>query len=437
MEKKIKENKKKLNSTILLIIFTIVLLIASTYAWFTTQKNVSIENLRGTVEVAEGLEISLDAKSWGQKIDLSNVSILSDAYADDKNIYPPELLPVSTIGETTEEGGTAVTDDRLTMVRATTLEDTKLTKTTLCNEFLEDALFADNEALTSISDKDIAYKTPNYPSYFAFDLFLRNTSRGQAQDGTGTPDTLQLDKNSYVTTLLNEFTNPAKALSYTGNPGSGLQNCVRVGFALYKNTTGVTEADTKIIEDTVSTANKISSVSIWEPNANAHVSYIVASNNKVKTGSDNLSLDATNAKFKADSQFFTYGLKKSVAGDNEVTDIYDWTGNGGDYLAKQVTVQTPAPEKQTVEDDGVTATTIGSVYDLLTTNSTSGGETPLQIKSNQISRMRIYLWIEGQDVDCVNYASFGGGIETRIGLTKGETEGVISSLATPAIGVAE
>ena len=36
--------------------------------------------------------------------------------------------------------------------------------------------------------------------------------------------------------------------------------------------------------------------------------------------------------------------------------------------------------------------------------------------------MRVYLWIEGQDVDCINWASFGGGVELVLGLTKDETE---------------
>ena len=35
----------------------------------------------------------------------------------------------------------------------------------------------------------------------------------------------------------------------------------------------------------------------------------------------------------------------------------------------------------------------------------------------------MYVWLEGQDVDCTNYASHGGGILVNVGLTKGEDEG--------------
>ena len=33
------------------------------------------------------------------------------------------------------------------------------------------------------------------------------------------------------------------------------------------------------------------------------------------------------------------------------------------------------------------------------------------------------MWLEGQDVDCINYASHGGGIHLDLGLIKGKTAG--------------
>ena len=69
---KIQEAKKRLNALILLVAFTAILLIVSTYAWFSTQKNVTLSGLHGKVNVAEGLQISLDALNWANEIDLSN-----------------------------------------------------------------------------------------------------------------------------------------------------------------------------------------------------------------------------------------------------------------------------------------------------------------------------------------------------------------------------
>ena len=55
--------------------------------------------------------------------------------------------------------------------------------------------------------------------------------------------------------------------------------------------------------------------------------------------------------------------------------------------------------------------------------STSDGTSTFGIAPNAICRLRIYLWLEGQDVDCINYASHGGGVKVNIGLVKGSTIG--------------
>ena len=42
---------------------------------------------------------------------------------------------------------------------------------------------------------------------------------------------------------------------------------------------------------------------------------------------------------------------------------------------------------------------------------------------NSIVRLRMYVWLEGQDPDCVNYASHGAGIHLDVGLVKGAAIG--------------
>ena len=105
MKDKNNKNKKKseMNAMFFVILIALVMFIISTYAWFSTQKDVSITNLSGTVEVAEGLEISLDAKTWANSLVLGSdtedgLSITENAYPGNKNISPSEMLPVSTLG---------------------------------------------------------------------------------------------------------------------------------------------------------------------------------------------------------------------------------------------------------------------------------------------------------------------------------------------------
>ena len=119
MEKRTKESSKRINSLILLIAFTAIMLIVSTYAWFTSQKDVTLSNLRGTVEVVENMEISLDAKEWSNFIDLTDAQAKFDSAQTSRGlakldngsdltvktvpgIIPKELLPVSGYGKTGE-----------------------------------------------------------------------------------------------------------------------------------------------------------------------------------------------------------------------------------------------------------------------------------------------------------------------------------------------
>ena len=93
MGKKKAKNKRKteLRTIFFIILVAAVLFIISTYAWFSTQKNVSITNLEGTVEVAEGLEISIDAETWSNGISIGKgegqVDLKEDAYAKKTSLF--------------------------------------------------------------------------------------------------------------------------------------------------------------------------------------------------------------------------------------------------------------------------------------------------------------------------------------------------------------
>lgn len=352
MKERTKESRRRLNSLILLIAFTAIMLIVSTYAWFSTQKDVTISNLTGEVQVAEGLEISIDGETWSQVIDLEKVDIKTDAYDTNKNLLPEEMLPVSTLGET---GGTD-----LSMLRGNVTNSIELSDIIACDETVK-----------NISDA-------KYPGYIAFDIFLKNTSRGD------TPNTLQLNSNSSV-----------GVLESGGKAESGVQNTVRVGFALYNSVADTLATATEIISSTTGDSSTISNVAIWEPNSNDHVPYIVKNNNKIvgKTFADQEKVD-------------TFALKKTAIGQT-ISNIYDWGGTIT-HLAKQNTLQT------TKTDVGNYVIKEG-VQDLL---SATDGTSPFQLQPNKISRVRVYVWLEGQDVDCTNYASHGGGIEVDIGLVK-------------------
>ena len=367
-----KKNKKKseMNAMFFIILLALVIFIISTYAWFSTQRNVSITNLNGTVEVAEGLEISLDAQNWSNGLVLGEeegqLDIIDDAYAGNKNLKPSEMLPVSTLGQVSGQ------QKDLQMLRGKITNSIQL---------------SDIKAMVETESNP---DSDTFPGYFAFDVFLKNSSKQDDLD-----DVLQLNYDSSL------------EIMETDKSSTGLQNTARVAFAKYNGTSDVMADQATILKETAGIGvgagtSYITDVAIWEPNSNDHVDYIVQNNNKI-TGAG--------ASFNATTQMDTYALKSTSIGQT-IADIYKWDGTES-YLAKQNVLQTT---KTSTEDYSIAE----GVQNLV---STTDGSTTFGIAPNAICRIRIYLWLEGQDVDCINYASHGGGIKVNIGLVKGSDIG--------------
>ena len=418
-ENKQKNSRRRLNSLILLVAFTAIMLIVSTYAWFSTQKNVSLSGLEGTVKVAEGLQISLDAKTWKNGIDFKDFTeqTFIDTYVPGatlenpykypntdtatntetpmltaKNVLPDELLPVSTTGAGADisEGNSKT----MAMYNGENINGNQLV------------------SITKMAEEKAS-------GYYAIDLFLQNSSKSTVEF-----DPLQLQAGSVLT------------VKSTTKATTGLQNTARVALVQYANSNDekvkvdLTPSTENIIAGTTNT--DIESVAIWEPNANAHVQYIVDSNNNVtwkkadvSTGTPLENDDIFSAvtwasdtekkiKFGLTSQVPTYALTATSLTNKEVTgadidaskgsikDIYNWGADASTSLKKQNVLQT---------------TTAGIDVDKAFV-SAADGSSPFQIPGGQYVRMRMYIWLEGQDVDCTNYASLGGGIKIDFGFSK-------------------
>ena len=400
-EKNQRDSRKRLNALILLVAFTAILLIVSTYAWFSTQKTVSISNLEGTVKVAEGLEISLDANNWSQEIDFSKYTPdqLKKTYdqGTETNVVPTELIPASTDGKgainaTTGDGGTKVIE--MPFYRGIATQENLKWK-------LSGVSQAEGIGSTKPSS-DVQFN-----GYYAIDLFLRNSGLKEGETEGTTKETLQLAQGSKV------------AVIEDGDDTTGLQNTPRVAFALYDGSAGVTADQTTVLTGTTGATKGITDVAIWEPNSNAHVANTVTNFNNItwKEGEAAKYL-ATPAggKFKATEKIPTYALSKDSIGKT-YTDLYDWSGtNAG--LVKQIALQTDASEIGTAAATNLIS--VNTVDTAIAPVSPSGEKTEFQILKNQTIRLRMYVWLEGQDPDCVNYASHGGGIELNFGLCKGE-----------------
>lgn len=464
MENKQKNPRKRLNSLILLVAFTAIMLIVSTYAWFSAQRNVTLSNLEGTVNVAEGLEISLDALNWSQEVNFENEKYagenLKALYSETAhNVVPDELIPLSA------DGKEAIGEEELTLYNGVNTINT------------EDDLYNPGSSvlggIVAANEGETDPASTEYPGFYAIDVFLRNSSRlasgvtlsdgtsaefdsaAEAEDTNGDSDGITSD-NFYDILQLNA--NSGLQLKSGGSDTTGLQNTVRVAFAQYAHTArvdaGVTAdaaGQTSILDATTTSSSLIKDVAIWEPNSDAHVPYIVENNNILKLSTDDdaayiaasyTSSDAPVAsaagkpKFADAEKLPTYALLAASVGQ-ELDDIYDWAGTYSTYLGKQITLQTTRERDEDNYNEEIAGQyqIAEGVQNLVSVNSTEASVYPnaaeeqkaglefIKMPKNSIIRLRMYVWLEGQDPDCVNYASHGAGIHLDVGLVKGAAVG--------------
>ena len=313
--KKSRKKKKKLSSLIALLVLAIVALGTTTYAWFTSNRTVTISTLDVHVEAQNGLQISTDAATW--KTVITNDDITT-GYGTDKNQLPASMEPVSTVGTLDENGlmemyygSIQSTEDGTQILTAT--------KTT--------------ESKGAVG------------KFIVFDAFLKVEAESEI-----------------------EMTSSSSVLPKNSLTDVGLQNAARVAFVIEGNL-DVT-ANTSDIRG-LKTADS-TNVHIWEPNFDVHTSAAVAAARDTY-GIMTLTEGADRIAYS--------GVKAEIAEDLETPVL----------LAKSDASNNP------------------TYFDVVTVDyaTVKDFETPVTVFTLQpgVTKVRVYMWIEGQDVDCENNAS--------------------------------
>lgn len=289
-----------------------------------------------------------------------------------------------------------------------------------------------NEA--NSSDGTLKDYDPGYAGYYSFDIFLRNTTRGSDDDK------LQITKDSICQIL-------KSSESDTNSEKTGLQNSIRVAFALYDGEAAYTDEATDVISKTTAATSSISKVAIWEPNANYHVDYTkkffskttpkIKINSTIKGIIDNYTnlgvngvttntdytLADSDATLRLGSQVIlpTYALTAASVGKN-ITDVYDYVANSaGTYYKMQNTLKTPITFASATDTTPTDYNMVSKAYTDRQLVLASDGTTAFAIPANKVVRVKVYAWIEGQDIDCIANASHGNGIKLDFGLEKQAT----------------
>lgn len=437
--KRTQKSQKRTKFLFLLIVLTAILSITATYAWFSTQRDVQIANLEVKIESAQNLQISLDGENWSQVVTIKDMKQLYGTYTPDtgdttvyyqaevdehRNYIPTELLPVSSCG--------TVASGNLKFVTGK-VDGTTLSNITACSE-------ADITVGATIASKEA--NNSNHP-YLAFDIYLRNLSRrsgdvytqDEADADAGddiTDEMVGTPKPGAYDPLMIAETSNVWIESGKGVAGTGLENGIRMAFIPYNTTAELTATGSTV--RTTTAANGKEKVSIWEPNSKAHTEYVVNNNKR--------GIDATTAPVE------TYPVNTEAAFTGTTTIETNSVPDEDDILVSTLkvtrTVKTTYDVDATTLQYLVTPDTPSAVTSsTYTTDSAKDTDAEskyaISLKPNAISKVRVYLWLEGQDPDCVDLASTGKQVNATVKLEKpvyestesGTTYDTPSPTATP------
>lgn len=320
-EAKKDKRRKKLFIAFIMILFTGIVLTASTYAWFTANRTVTVESIDVNVSTSQGLQISTDATNW--KSIVTNDDITSVAWSGVKNQLPQgegkTTVPVSTAGN--------VTGGFLDMYKGTIESN----ETTGVNYL--------------ISEKD-EEKNGQEGNFVAFDLFFQSTEAQKVY-----------------------LTSSSKVIAKAETTSTGIENAARVAFikegsVVYGSTPGAAQA-----------LRGNEAMMIWEPNENTHTASAIDNARNVY----GLEIGANHAKLAYKGVLSAFDKAAQV----------QLNSTDADKFGEVTTVGTPTAGIS--DEQFLEAFTI----------------------AEGVTKIRIYMWIEGQDVDCEDRAS-GGSISYNL-----------------------
>lgn len=330
-----KRRKQRLLLLLLLLFGTGTLLTTSTYAWFTSNKNVSVEALDVSIEAKNGIQISADGTNWKamvQKNDLAGAR--TGKYQTAVNQLPTVLEPVSTAAIVDANG-------RLPMYYGTVETSTSEAHN---GQYI----------LTAVKeeDKDDSTRATGEPAgkYIAFDLFFK----------------VNVDTPVYLTGGSGVKSNDEK--------DTGIKNASRIAFVNLGNI-----ADGSSLTDIQAlNTGAASVVTLWEQNYDVH----------------------------------------TPSGIAQAKDVYghDTVANGAPALAYKGLINTITTAEDILQSDSSDTTKFQDVTPTIkTTDAFADNQSLFTLKAG-ITKIRIYMWVEGQDVDCENNAS-GGSIKFDLKIT--------------------
>ena len=395
MKKRNKNHEKRVKKLVVVCLLCAIILTVSTYAWFIGMKSVNVSSFEIQIASTESLSLSLDGSTWTDNLDINSTNYNSAAYSGNTNSWGTGLVPMSTVGAI----------------------DTSNNRMIL---YEKGSLTASPGGYRLMASK-VDNSTTEHNGYVAFDLFIKNLSgKKYYSDLTvANEEAIYLIPESEV------------KVGESGEDNTGIENSVRVAFAQIGRVESNKAAST-ITGITCSTSGDVTGIcanrdaTIWEPNDTKHVSNAINWFNascKKRTGADitaTASYGAACAAITDGTAYQTYAVSGEILETDKV-DVYDGVLN-----TYEGSTSTTAAAGKLVAVDTFTDTE----------KDYEGTARPefMMLAPNSVTKVRVYVYLEGQDVDNYDFASLGKQISVNFGFTKERFYGEdVSYDGTPAL----
>ena len=424
-----KRNRRTRN-LVMVTSLSAVVLIASTYAWFTGLQSVSVEPFTVEISSADSLELSLNGEQWSDTLTLTKENILNKgdlgqdkvaqkAYKTNTNNWPINQAP----GTTDEDG------KRFGLVPISTIGamNTATSRMIMYEKSSMTTTPGGYRLLASTVDNDKSATEQKQKGYVAFDLFIKNYSGTQYLTNMSDPTDTSFEEAIY----LNTDSHVSVATNAGGVASTGIENSVRVAFAqigrisAYSRNasaiTGITCSNNTDGDANDHVTGLCRNAQIWEPNDTAHKQVALNWYDKScvqRTGATLTKNDYKTASDKCTTIGLTdyaqtYAIGKPIeVGDSDKVDVYDGLNGYDTRISTYNTFKT----SDTLDKGPLVA------FDYFrdTEKLLKGMSRPtfMTLAPNSITKVRVYIYIEGQDIDNFDYAQVGKMIEVAFGFTK-------------------
>jgi hypothetical protein len=389
-KKQIIKKVKRSRSLIIFFALTAVILSVSTYAWFIGMRTVYVSSFDVEIAATDSLLLSIDGSTWQETVNISKANYAT-AYDGNTNSWGGAgLIPMSSAGAMNTSSS-----------KLKIYEKTSLTATS-----------GGYRIMSNLVDNSVKEQE----GYVAFDLFVKNSSGSQYIQNLN-----PLDEEAIYLTTDSEVTVAGYNADGTPIPDgdlpqdyergileSGIENSVRVAFSQIGRVPASTKDVPTITGISCHDTEKVTSIcrtdQIWEPNDEKHVINAIKWYNascKKRNNADltkSTSYDGACGTVVDGVSYPTYAINSDISSADRV-DVYDgtefntWTPNAKvqkfDYFTDSKKILT-----------GVNRPTF------------------MTLAPNSITKVRIYIYIEGQDVDNYDFAIVGKKIAVKFGFTK-------------------